>query len=242
MRKWRRESAGWLPEASRQPDGSIVRRNRQGGTVRFIPSPSVEALAEALEIPGEAPDIGFAAGAVPLRCMHKVLDGKGHLLSGQPGRTRFSTRAVALQRKKTARDMGPAYGEIASADSEPGRTSREPHDGSPTAYRTEPLAVSGRENPIESTYLNGKLTAFLPNHQPKLTLCRPLRGPARQISHAGPVFIGERIGRTCRKLPETQPHFATLRYRRTDPPSFHRSKISDRQVRYRPQTLFLNET
>lgn len=65
-----------LPEASRQPDGSIVRRNRQGGTVRFIPSPSVEALAEALEIPGEAPDIGFAAGAVPLRCMHKVLDGR----------------------------------------------------------------------------------------------------------------------------------------------------------------------
>lgn len=230
-----------LPEASWQPDGSIVRRNRQGGTVRFIPSPSVEALAEALEIPGEAPDIGFAARSRPASLHAQGARRKGHLLSGQPVGLGFRLDRRAT-REKTARDMGPAYGRdrlgrFRARPHEPG-----PHDGSPTAYRTEPLAVSGRENPIESTYLNEKLTAFLPNHQPKLTLCRPLRGPARQISHAGPVFIGERIGCTCRKLPETQPHFATLRYRRTDPPSFHRSKISDRQVRYRPQTLFLNET
>ena len=112
---------------------------------------------------------------------------KGHLLPGQPVGLglRLDRRAT---REKTARDMGPAYGRdrlgrFRARPHEPG-----PHDGSPTAYRTEPLAVSGRENPIESTYLNEKLTAFLPNHQPKLTLCRPLRGPARQISHAGPFL------------------------------------------------------
>ena len=112
---------------------------------------------------------------------------KGHLLSGQPVGLGFRLDRRAT-REKTARDMGPAYGRdrlgrFRARPHEPG-----PHDGSPTAYRTEPLAVSGRENPIESTYLNEKLTAFLPNHQPKLTLCRPLRGPARQISHAGPFL------------------------------------------------------
>ena len=113
-----------LPEASRQPDGSIFRRNRQGGTVRFIPSPSVEALAEALEIPGEAPDIGFAAGAVPLRCMHKVLDGRDIYYLANLSDSVFDS-TVALRGKKRLEIWDPHTGEIASADSEPGRTSRD---------------------------------------------------------------------------------------------------------------------
>ena len=113
-----------LPEASRQPDGSIVRRNRQGGTVRFIPSPSVEALAEALEIPGEAPDIGFAAGAVPLRCMHKVLDGRDIYYLANLSDSVFDS-TVALRGKKRLEIWDPHTGEIASADSEPGRPSRD---------------------------------------------------------------------------------------------------------------------
>ena len=113
-----------LPETSRQPDGSIVRRNRRGGTACFIPSPSAEALAEALEIPGEAPDIGFAAGTVPLRCMHKVLDGRDIYYLANLSDSVFDS-TVALRGKKRLEIWNPHTGEIAPADSESGRTGRD---------------------------------------------------------------------------------------------------------------------
>lgn len=113
-----------LPETSRQPDGSIVRRNRRGGTARFIPLPSAEALAEALEIPGEAPDIGFAAGTVPLRCMHKVLDGRDIYYLANLSDSVFDS-TVALRGEKRLEIWNPHTGEIAPADSESGRTGRD---------------------------------------------------------------------------------------------------------------------
>ena len=87
-------------------------------------SSPLEALAEALEIPGEAPDIGFAAGAVPLRCMHKVLDGRDIYYLANLSDSVFDS-TVALRGKKRLEIWDPHTGEIASADSEPGRTSRD---------------------------------------------------------------------------------------------------------------------